>query len=503
MENISKWLIQNITNMKRQLLFILIMIISVVVNANDQGMCGPSVKWEYSGSTLTISGIGVMYACPVPRGGSNTAPWRNYANRISEVIIEDGITEIGKYSFYNCSITSATIGKDVTVICEGAFDNCYNLTSIIIPAKVTDIGYGAFSGCSRLSSVIIPSSIIRIEYTSFQGCQNISTLNLNCENIGNWFSSQSKLQSITIGENVKTIDEGAFANCTQLTKVKVENKKPSLLSQDCFSSEANIILYVPFGSKMFYETADGWKDFQDIVEYIERDVNADEDIDILDVVDIARFVIGIPSSSFLDIMADINKDGVISIGDAIVLMNDIAGEQNFAKEWNEALELTAKETLILTEKDGSLSLRFENERNYTAFQFDLYVPKDAEITEMILNPERKQGHQLLYNKVEAGHYRVAALSTSNNEFNKTNSELLNITLKNMTDKNVSIRNIQFFDARGNDFQFEDVEGSATTVMNSFSPPLFKNENLVYDLHGRKREKLQKGVNIINDKKILF
>ena len=122
---------------------------------------------------------------------------------------------------------------------------------------------------------------------------------------------------------------------------------------------------------------------------------------------------------------------------------------------------------------------------------------------MILNPERKQGHQLLYNKVEAGHFRVAALSTSNNEFNKTNSELLNITLKNMTDKNVSIRNIQFFDARGNDFQFEDVEGSATTVMNSFSPPLFKNENLVYDLHGRKREKLQKGVNIINDKKILF
>ena len=154
-------------------------------------------------------------------------------------------------------------------------------------------------------------------------------------------------------------------------------------------------------------------------------------------------------------------------------------------------------------KDGTLSLGLENQRGYTAFQFDLYVPKGTDVTRMMLNAERKQGHQLLYNKVEDGHYRVAALSTSNNGFIGNNGELLNITLNDATGNEVSIRNIHFLDADGQDYLFDDIVGSMTTDINSPSPTLTKDEENIFDLQGRKREKLQRGVNIVNGRKILY
>ena len=46
-----------------------------------------------------------------------------------------------------------TIPASVTRIGEGAFSDCYNLTSITIPASVTSIGAYAFQYCSRLTSI--------------------------------------------------------------------------------------------------------------------------------------------------------------------------------------------------------------------------------------------------------------------------------------------------------------------------------------------------------------
>ena len=426
---------------------------------------------------------------------------------LTSITIPNSVTSISNNVFDGCSsLASVTIPNSVTSIGNAAFGGCSSLTSVTIPNSVTSIGSDAFYGCSDLTSITIPESVIMIGYSTFRNCSSLTSITIpECvTSIGYYaFSGCSSLTSITIPENVTSIGDYAFYGCSGLFYVRVKGTTPFDIYSNTFFERGYITLYVPKGSKTAYATANYWKGFKKIVEFLYSDVNQDGDVDVLDVVDIARFVVGTPSQSFVEFIADINSDGAVNIGDAVVLVNNIAGDQNFVKGWDAApCGIDCNDALSLIERNGILSMNLENERYYTAFQLDLYVPEGADVTQMLLNAERKQKHQLLYNKVEEGHYRVAALSTSNNEFNGNTGELLNIALVGADNSEVSIRGIKFFDAKGQEYLFEDIESAITTSVNrpTPAPSLYGGE--IYDLQGRKREKIQRGVNIVEGKKII-
>ena len=67
-----------------------------------RGVCGDSVQWKLDDTgILTISGVGSMYDYGKV-GNSAVAPWHDWRESINTVIIEDGITYIGKEAFYYC-----------------------------------------------------------------------------------------------------------------------------------------------------------------------------------------------------------------------------------------------------------------------------------------------------------------------------------------------------------------------------------------------------------------
>ena len=68
---------------------------------------------------------------------------------------------------------SYTIPASVTRI-DGAFSDCWNLTSVAIGSGLTRIGYGAFSDCGNLTSVIIPASVARIDDYAFWDCYSLT-----------------------------------------------------------------------------------------------------------------------------------------------------------------------------------------------------------------------------------------------------------------------------------------------------------------------------------------
>ena len=102
--------------------------------------------------TLTISGKGAM---PDFEGtGDPVCPWENEKQKIKKVIIEEGVTNIGKSAFRGCSeLAEVHISKTVKKIGISAFQNCTALTQIDIPDSVNSVGSFAFIGCTRLTEV--------------------------------------------------------------------------------------------------------------------------------------------------------------------------------------------------------------------------------------------------------------------------------------------------------------------------------------------------------------
>ena len=209
------------------------------------GTCGDNLTWKLDDEgTLTISGKGAMTEWV----NIDSAPWKTYSNTINKVVIQPGVTSIGKNAFSLCTnLESITIPKSVTSIGWGAFQECgslksitipegvtsiersvfyecSSLTSITIPKSVTSIGWSAFQVCSSLKSITIPEGVTSIEWGAFQGCSSLMSITIpeSVTSIGeDAFYGCENLRSITIPEGVTSIGDSAFEDCRGLTSISL------------------------------------------------------------------------------------------------------------------------------------------------------------------------------------------------------------------------------------------------------------------------------------------
>ncbi|MGN0457878.1 MAG: leucine-rich repeat domain-containing protein, partial [Eubacterium sp.] len=194
----------------------------------NSGSCGDNVTYSFDSTTgtLTISGTGDMYDY------SYDELRFSYSDSIKNVVVNNGVTSIGKYAFLECSgLISVTISNSVTSIGESAFEYCTSLTSVTIGNSVASIGFMAFCGCESLTNITIPNSVISIGEGAFEDCTSLTSITIpdSVTSMGDWvFGGCSKLTSVTIPYSLTGIGAGAFAHCTSLTGITIPHSVTSI-----------------------------------------------------------------------------------------------------------------------------------------------------------------------------------------------------------------------------------------------------------------------------------
>ena len=155
---------------------------------------------------------------------------------LTEVVIKDGVTEIGKDVFQGCvGLTKVTIPDSVKKIGTWSFYLCGGLKNVDIPAN-TEIGDSSFRQ-SGLEQVTVSGG--SVGNYAFHRIDDLKKISINCETIGEEaFSGCDYLTDITLGENVKTLGDKAFYTCDALERVEIPSTVTDIGEKTFYSCPA-------------------------------------------------------------------------------------------------------------------------------------------------------------------------------------------------------------------------------------------------------------------------
>ena len=167
-------------------------------------------------------------------------------NKVSYDSKEYSVTSIRENAFYNCSsLTAIDIPASVTSIGNIAFFKCSGLTAINIPESVKSIGYGAFACCRGLTSIVVASG--NSVYDSRNNCNAIIKTSDN--------SLVSGCKNTVIPSNVTSIESGAFQGCSSLTAIDIPGSVKSIENSAFESCSSLIAIDIPGSVKSIGEHA--------------------------------------------------------------------------------------------------------------------------------------------------------------------------------------------------------------------------------------------------------
>ena len=200
------------------------------------GTCGEDAVWRLDDTTLTISGTGAI----AEFSSSSTPKWYPYKDKIHNVVVEEGITSIGSFSFYEYqNIESVSLPEGLQRIGNYAFYGCTELARINFPMTLecigdelvsyTNNGY-VFTYCHKLTSINLPENLKLISAGSFNGCSSLTEVYWNAEeceanvsynNTGDYIGIfvESPVEKVIFGNKVKFISEYSFQDVGSLTYV--------------------------------------------------------------------------------------------------------------------------------------------------------------------------------------------------------------------------------------------------------------------------------------------
>lgn len=154
-----------------------------------------------------------------------------------------GIYELHDEFRFSDSLKKVILPKDIKIIGDNAFSECFSLTEVIIPSSVTEIGESAFSSCN-ISDIEISKNVTKIAMGALSGSKHISVSENNI-----YYSSYDGVlynkdksvlitcptfhsESVSIYDDTRTISYFAFTKCDHITDIKI----PESVTEICPSA---------------------------------------------------------------------------------------------------------------------------------------------------------------------------------------------------------------------------------------------------------------------------
>ena len=161
------------------------------------------------------------------------------------------------------------VKEGTTLMADGVFGNCRELTAITLPESLKEISYGAFEGCVALQSITFSQSLTHIGRLAFKDCSLLENLTTSKQltTIGERaFDGCSHLKSITFPGTLKAIGARAFDLCKALESIIMLPSTPPIIQTSFIDTHfpASTVLQVPTGSKAAYQKDGYWKNFTQI-----------------------------------------------------------------------------------------------------------------------------------------------------------------------------------------------------------------------------------------------
>ena len=253
-------------------------------NITDKGSLSDDVNWfVYGNGLLEITGKG-----SIPSYSEGNAPWYQYKDTITSILVRSSITGIGSSAFYGCNnVTEITLpfvgaSREATgyscsfgyifdcitssyILRSSDFDGdfapgygyetgrfttkgngyyydyyYFSVPSSLKTVTITDanqIGKGAFHQCTNISKIVLNDGITSVGDYAFQNNPWYNNLTDEFVTIGDnvLIKYNGTKSSVTIPDTVKHIAGGVFKNSNKISEVILPNELLSI-GQNAFKN---------------------------------------------------------------------------------------------------------------------------------------------------------------------------------------------------------------------------------------------------------------------------